>query len=117
MLMDFISLVQGEHVPVPLAIGRMFNGALVFIAMEDCGETLRATELTAQLSSQAMAAVRAVHQLGVQHCDIDLHNFLRSPGRVVLCDYTNAARAAPHGAILKAEADLARRLLCIPDVA
>ena len=102
---------------MPLAIGRTFNGALVFIAMEDCGEPLRATEITAQLSSQAMAAVRAVHKLGVQHCDIALHNFLHGSGRVVLCDYTNAARAAPHNPLLKAEADLARCLLCTSPVA
>ena len=98
-------------------MGRTFSGGLVFIAMEDCGEPLNATELTPQVCSQAMAAVRAVHQLGVQHCDLNLHSFFHSSGRVVLCDYAVAARAAPDSPLLKAEAYLASCLLCTSEVA
>ena len=64
-----------------------------------------------------MAAVHAVHRLGVQHCDLALHNFLKGFGRVVLCDYANAACAAPDDPFLKAEADLARGLLSSSEIA
>ena len=73
---------------------------------------MQAAKLTPELCSQGLAAVRAVHQLGVQHCAIELHNFLHRPGRVVLCDYSDAAHAAPNSPILKAEADLASWVLC-----
>ena len=85
--------------------------------MEDCGEPLKATELTPQVSSQAMAAVRAVHQLGAQHCDLNLHKFFHRSGRVVLCDHAIAARAAPDSPLLEAEAYLASCLLCTSEVA
>ena len=78
--------LQGRHVPRAFRIGRTFDGALVFLATEDCGEPLKAAELTAQVCSQAMAAVHAMHRLGVQHCDLALHNFLQGFGRVILCD-------------------------------
>ena len=77
----------------------------------------RATQLTPQVCSQAMAAVRAVHQLGVLHCDLALHNSLHGSGRVALCDYANAACAAPDDPLLQAEADLASCLHRTPDVA
>lgn len=40
----FLSDLQGQHVTKALGTGRTFNGALVFIAMEDCGEPLQAAE-------------------------------------------------------------------------
>ena len=101
--------------PQALGTGRTFNGALVFIAMEDCGEPLQGTQLTAELCTQGLAVVRAVHQLGVQHGAVELHNFLHSPGRVVLCDFGDAARAAPDSPLLRAEATEASWVLCPSD--
>ena len=84
---------------------------LVYIAMEDCEEPLPAKMHTVELCSQGLAAVRAMQQLGVQHCAFALHNFPHSCGRVVLCDNSNVARAAPDESLLKAEATQASWVL------
>ena len=74
-------LIQGKLIPKMLKQGQYHCGLQVFVAVSRGGDALTAAKVRASphLAQQALAALAAVHQLGVLHGDVKFDNFVASP--------------------------------------
>ncbi len=93
-------LLQGVHIPRLLAKGTYHRGLAAFITTEAGGgplsiETLRSRP---QLAEKVLQSLAAVHQRGVLHGDVQLHNFVLAPDNttVWLLDFEHSCWGEPY---------------------
>ena len=81
MLVSMSVLLQGVHIPRLLAEGTYHRDLAAFIATEAGGDSLSIEMLIShpQLAEKVVQSLAAVHQLGVLHGDVQLHNFVVAP--------------------------------------
>ena len=79
-------LLQGVHKPRLLAEGTYHRGLAAFIATEAGGGPLSIEVLRSrpQLAEQVVQSLAAVHQHGVLHGDVQLHNFVVAPDNMAV---------------------------------
>ncbi len=93
-------LLQGVHIPRLLAKGTYHRGLAAFIATEAGGGPLSIEVLRSrpQLAEQVLQSLAAIHQHGVLHGDVQLHNFVVAPDNMAvwLLDFEHSCLGDPH---------------------
>ncbi len=94
-------LLQGVHIPRLLTEGTYHRGLAAFIAIEAGSGPLSTEMLRArpEIAEKVVRSLAAVHQLGVLHGDVQLHNFVVAPDSttVWLLDFEHSScRGEPY---------------------
>ena len=92
-------LLQGVHIPKFLAEGTYHRGLAAFIATEAGGGPLSNEVLRSrpQIAEQVVQSLAAVHQHGVLHGDVQLHNFVVAPDNTaVWLDFEHSCLGDTH---------------------
>ncbi|KAI8819251.1 uncharacterized protein EV422DRAFT_122809 [Fimicolochytrium jonesii] len=86
--------LQGRTIPRFLGYIRVWN-MLKILGLEDCGVTLKKSDLTPQLIDECFACLRSLHQSGIVHGDVHQGNFVYHPSSGVRLLDLGFARTGP----------------------